>query len=826
MASTTSSVSSSINVGQIVSGLMDVARAPVRKIETQIEKKDVVVSALGTLKSKVSTLEVASRKIQDAWLFAARNVSSTNASAVSATATSAAREGAYSVKVAQTAQSETISLPGLSSATQVMDLSAFKLVLDGVVYQPEYSKLASGFSYGVNDEITITLNGGEAQSFTVTTQTTAQQVADAINQAVDDGDLEGVFASVSGTQVLLSSSNPLRGLTASLFDSSASSTLSGVPSQEGLSSSFTATDFQDMVNLLDAGVQASLVQTESGKYAVSIVSKASGAGNLSFATPSGTLKNDTYTLSYDGSSWSVSSVAGAAGSFDGATFSTASGSVNLSFQDPPKSGESYVFSVSGVNQLAANMISVSGVNTATTVKQVDSISLSGTFAQNDTVTVTVGGVPFSYVVQSTDIVGSGSNGDTYTNIATGVTALIDGPSAHVSASASGSVISLTSLVAGNAFTATATASSASAVATRAAVTANLSAVDLTGVSFGAVTGTVTNDTYTAEYDGTNWAITSVGGAAATLVGNTFQTGAGNTVPLIFTGTPKSGDQLLFSVTGTNVFSAVSVSEHNATRLQSGRDAYVSINGLSIQRSSNQISDVISGVTLSLNSPVEPIAGVISSLDDADFSTLSPITLTVSTPADDSSQAFRGFVTAFNDLVDYYREQTVSSSDPEKRGILVGDPSLRSFMERLRSLYFNGLRLADGSNLTFGSIGIALQVSGKLEIDEREFAQAVSDGLQSKLNNGVVIGYESASSNFTQYLTDSLRKTGIVSTRISDIEAEQVRYKQKITELETKLSLLETRYYKQYASLDALLVRLQSVNNALTSALSGLSGNRN
>jgi flagellar capping protein FliD len=54
----------------------------------------------------------------------------------------------------------------------------------------------------------------------------------------------------------------------------------------------------------------------------------------------------------------------------------------------------------------------------------------------------------------------------------------------------------------------------------------------------------------------------------------------------------------------------------------------------------------------------------------------------------------------------------------------------------------------------------------------------------------------------------------------------VRYKQKITELETKLSLLETRYYKQYASLDALLVRLQSVNNALTSALSGLSGNRN
>ena len=117
----------------------------------------------------------------------------------------------------------------------------------------------------------------------------------------------------------------------------------------------------------------------------------------------------------------------------------------------------------------------------------------------------------------------------------------------------------------------------------------------------------------------------------------------------------------------------------------------------------------------------------------------------------------------------------------------------------------------------------MQVDGRLEVDEGDFALAISNGLQSKLNNGVIIGYESATVNFTRYMTDSLKKDGIVSSRITNIEDEQDRLQDKIDELNQKLSLVETRYYKQYAALDALLFRLQAVNGALNSALSGLVG---
>ncbi len=746
---TTSNVTSGINVSQIVSGLMDIARQPVTKVEAQIEKKTLALTTLGVFKSKVSALETASEKIQDAWLFTNRTASSNDSSKVSATATSAAQEGTYSVKVAQTAQAETVSIPGFTSASQIMDLSAFSLTFGSTTYRPDYVKFTDG-TYTSGDVLTMTLKGGTAQTFTVTTQTTDQEVADAINAAVEDGDLEGVYASVNGGGLLISTTNPIRGLTAS----STSAGSSSATVSTGLSTTYTVSDFQDMINLLDAGVQASLVQTQTNRYALSIVSKESGAGNT---------------------------------------------------------------------------ISVSGVNTATTVAQQDSITLSGTYAAGNTITVTMNGVALAYNVTAADVVDGGNTGDDYTRIATNLAAAYnastDGAHTPVTATASGRTIGFKADTAGVAFTAT-VAATGSGVATREAVIANLSATDLTAVSFGGATGTITNDTYTANYDGSTWTVTAAGGTVATLVGTTFQTGAGNTATLTFTGAPKAGDRISFSVSGVNTFSAATVSEHNTTRLQSGRDAFISVNGLSVQRSSNVITDVISGVTINLNTPVTPATGEISTLTEADtkYSALAATTLNVAVAAEDSSnEVFRTFVTAFNELVDFYKEQTKAAADPAKRGTLANDPNVRSFMERLKSLYSNGIRLSDGTTLTFGSIGIVLQVDGRLEIDEGDFALAISDGLQSKLNNGVVIGYESATVNFTRYMTDALKKDGIVSSRITNIEDEQDRLQDKIDELEQKLSMVETRYYKQYAALDALLFRLQAVNGALNSALSGLVG---
>lgn len=50
----TSATSTGINVPEIVTGLMEVERQPVKKLETQIDQKTLEISTLGVFKSKAS----------------------------------------------------------------------------------------------------------------------------------------------------------------------------------------------------------------------------------------------------------------------------------------------------------------------------------------------------------------------------------------------------------------------------------------------------------------------------------------------------------------------------------------------------------------------------------------------------------------------------------------------------------------------------------------------------------------------------------------------------------------------------------------------------
>ncbi|MFM8631893.1 MAG: flagellar cap protein FliD N-terminal domain-containing protein, partial [Betaproteobacteria bacterium] len=57
----TSATSTGINVPEIVTGLMEVERRPIKKLETQIDRKTLEISTLGVFKSKASALESAAK---------------------------------------------------------------------------------------------------------------------------------------------------------------------------------------------------------------------------------------------------------------------------------------------------------------------------------------------------------------------------------------------------------------------------------------------------------------------------------------------------------------------------------------------------------------------------------------------------------------------------------------------------------------------------------------------------------------------------------------------------------------------------------------------
>jgi len=217
-----STTSTGINVPEIVTGLMDVERVPLTKLQTQVDEKTLVISTLGVFKSKVSALESAAKALTTPGIYALRDATSSDATKVSATASNSAAAATYAVKVAQTAQAEAEVIGGFHSASQVINLNNLALTVgtgaDAVTYSPQFATLGATSSFSRNDRITMTLNGQDDQTFTATSETTPTQVAASINAAVSAGTLTGVFASVSsGGFLQIDSANAIQGVSVS-FD--------------------------------------------------------------------------------------------------------------------------------------------------------------------------------------------------------------------------------------------------------------------------------------------------------------------------------------------------------------------------------------------------------------------------------------------------------------------------------------------------------------------------------------------------------------------------------------------------------------------------------
>ena len=115
----------------------------------------------------------------------------------------------------------------------------------------------------------------------------------------------------------------------------------------------------------------------------------------------------------------------------------------------------------------------------------------------------------------------------------------------------------------------------------------------------------------------------------------------------------------------------------------------------------------------------------------------------------------------------------------------------------------------------------MQRDGSLFLNQGDLNSAVANGLQDKFAEGVIVGYSSSSLSLTSFLTRALRTTGLLSSHIDDEISQQNRLEQRVTDWEDKLARIQDRYYRQYAALDALLFRLQTTSNALTSAIESL-----
>ncbi len=156
------------------------------------------------------------------------------------------------------------------------------------------------------------------------------------------------------------------------------------------------------------------------------------------------------------------------------------------------------------------------------------------------------------------------------------------------------------------------------------------------------------------------------------------------------------------------------------------NSHVVVNGIDIYRSTNTISDVISGTTLNL-------VGLTG--------TGPATTITVGPDADAMVTAMKSLVTAYNDINTYISGQTTYNSQTKTAGVLSGDSSLRDIQSRLQSIVTQSVSNSFTSLSVLSQAGVSFNRDGSLSLDESKFRNALANNLTSTaalfLGNGAL-----------------------------------------------------------------------------------------
>ena len=146
----------------------------------------------------------------------------------------------------------------------------------------------------------------------------------------------------------------------------------------------------------------------------------------------------------------------------------------------------------------------------------------------------------------------------------------------------------------------------------------------------------------------------------------------------------------------------------ANAYQAAQDALFTVDGISMRRTTNQVTNAIPGVTLALAR-----------------TTASDVRINVATDPAAIKSKVQAFVTAYNDVVTASHTATGFGTTRASNPVLAGDWSFRSSLQRLSRLAGSSVPGTSGSYTTLASVGVRLQNDGTLQINDTAFSAAVA-----------------------------------------------------------------------------------------------------
>ncbi len=281
-------------------------------------------------------------------------------------------------------------------------------------------------------------------------------------------------------------------------------------------------------------------------------------------------------------------------------------------------------------------------------------------------------------------------------------------------------------------------------------------------------------------------------------------GAGVTASVVTDGNGSHVSVVNNTVGGVSAFGLVDdpdgARQDTLQNVQLGSDAQFKLNGISVQRSSNVVGDIIPGLTFTLLGKT------------GDGSVDQPVTLALSKDKNPLSAAVSSFVTAYNAMSDKVQAQVGKTA-----GLLTGDPVVRNIQDNLRAL---GGYSSDGVVKSLSDMGLTFDQSGKLSFDSSKFSSLSDAQLDGALKffGAPATGFGGLAKKFDS-LTDPI--TGVIRLEQNGFDASDRNLQSKITTLEDRIGTYQTDTLARLQAADSVIAQLESQKAILDASIQAI-----
>lgn len=237
-------------------------------------------------------------------------------------------------------------------------------------------------------------------------------------------------------------------------------------------------------------------------------------------------------------------------------------------------------------------------------------------------------------------------------------------------------------------------------------------------------------------------------------------------------------------------------------IRSATDARVSINGLEVTSSTNRFTDPVPGMTLD-----------VSSLSGGDETTV-----VVASDPDAIEERLQEFVTAYNDVVNFVRVQSVYNEEAGIRGAFVGEGAVSRVVSGLRDIVATSFSSLGQDYDALSLVGIEAGSDGLLSIDSDRL-QEVLDAEPDQLANLFTGegGFIEAMLDRADVYVDS--SDGTLYNRQDTLEERVSDMNDRVDAMDRRMATTEARLRRQFSALESLMSGLQGTSNYLTSLFS-------